>query len=123
MTQQDKSQHRTAGIKDKGFKLKSPCGREYFYPLSAAHEDYAQAVVQMDGVTLTKAREYVSDQGEQAVIVWFLEQTTWHEIQSHGTLIKDASPEEVRQALDFAMRSYSGAPQGDVEYIGIEEPR
>lgn len=95
-----------------GFTVKSPCGREWFVPLTAIIADYASFLQEADGLSnadaLTKANANMS-----FMETWFHEQFSWSDVVHHGVLVKKADAAHVEAALNF-YRDYSGqSPSND----------
>jgi hypothetical protein len=81
-----------------GFKVTSPCGREWFVPESAVIGDYATYLEEQD--RLSKADAQAQALAECDVECWFAEQFRWTDVKTHGVLIKSASAEDIERALD-----------------------
>lgn len=88
-----------------GFIIRSPCGREWFLSHEAVSKNYAQFLMEQDGLPEAKAMAIASEHNN--IQTWFSEQIIWEEVESLGVLIKPASPENVQNALNF-IRTFSG---------------
>lgn len=93
-----------------GFIVRSPCGREWFLSHEAVSKDYAQFLMEQDGLSEVEAMVMASVHDNMQT--WFSEQIIWEEVESLGVLIKEASPEEVQKALNF-YRKFSGRGPND----------
>lgn len=95
---------------EKGYEVKSPCGRAWFVPHSAIVQDYADFLVQADGLSendaLAKSRE------DCDIECWFCEQFNWSDVRRMGVLIKEASAKDIERALNF-VQSNSGESAAD----------
>lgn len=97
----------------KAFIVTSPCGRAWEVPIEAVREDYAQFLCQVDGISLDEANAQV--QAEE-VAFWFYEQFQWSDIDRTGKLVKDASPETVKLALDLMRERHGGRDVDEVPH-------
>lgn len=82
-----------------GYHVKSPCGREWWLPEAAVRTDYANFLMQADGLT-REAADLQAAQAGTFVEAWLNEQYVWAEIDRDGVLISPATPEQVLRALD-----------------------
>ncbi len=96
----------SSNAQEPGYRLKSPCGREYFVSKKAVLADYAQFLVDEDGLTLEEALTQ-ANKDPTFGDTWFAEQYIWADVVEQGVLVKDASPEDVTRALDF-LRDHGG---------------
>ena len=85
----------------RGFEAPSPCGRTWFVPLSAVREDYAQFLVDADGVSYEEARQKIEEYGEDTLTTWFYEQFDWSDVERYGTLTGAPSMQQVIAALNL----------------------
>lgn len=84
------------------FRISSPCGRIYELPLKKVEEDYINYLVEADKVTPEEAlREMTKDD----VYSWFMEQFNWDDVDTYATLVQEASPKQIQEALDLLRRS------------------
>lgn len=97
----------TSPTGEPGFEVRSPCGRAWFVPLSKVLEDYAAFLKDADKLSDEEARAKAFEDPSFGH-TWFCEQFIWQEVERDGTLIKEASPEDILRALNF-LRSYDGA--------------
>ncbi len=87
-------------FKTKAFRLKSSCGREYLVPVSRVAKDCVDYLVEKESLTRKKAQAAVTDLD---IHDWF-SNFTWEDVEKYGTLVKEASPADIRRALN-AVRS------------------
>lgn len=90
-------------MKNPGFEVKSPCGRVWFVPHSAVFDDYVAFVKQADSLSEEEARLHAQEECD--IETWFCEQFNWTDVKQYGTLIKQASPEDVESALNFVLNN------------------
>jgi hypothetical protein len=83
-----------------GFLVRSPCGREWFVPLEAVGRDYAEFLVENDGLSPEEAARQ-SNEVRSFWPVWFAEQCyMWVDIDRLGRLVKTSTLFKTKKALD-----------------------
>ncbi|KWU26402.1 hypothetical protein [Burkholderia cenocepacia] len=114
MTQTTDVQHVPAAnpFGEPGFEVRAPCGRTYFVPLAKVRADYADFLVQADQLSEAAALEKAKE-NESFLSTWFSEQFDWSDVERNGRVVSEASPEQVKRALDFLRDYVSSAPCND----------
>lgn len=103
-----------------GFLVKSPCGREWFVPIEAVSNDYAEFLVQADGLTMSAAT-IQAEKGKDFLPTWFAEQCNmWSDIDRLGRLTKKSSMYKTKSALNRFRGSYGNHIRDYVE-IGLDQ--
>lgn len=100
-------------MKNPGFEIKSPCGRVWFVSHAAVMADYIEYVKQADGLTKAEATAYAKDNCD--VECWFAEQFDWSDVKRLGTLVKEASADDIERALNFLQNNSGSSPAEDFE--------
>lgn len=101
-----------------GFLVSSPCERQWFVPFVAVAGDYADFLVQADGLSRADALAKVRLNLE-FVPTWFYEQcASWADVERLGRLTQRSTLFKTKSALDRRRGSFSNA---DVREEGIEE--
>lgn len=105
-----------ADKQEPGFRVPSPCGRVWFVPLEAVAADYADFLVQNDGLSPEDARRQV-ERCPEFLPTWFAEQCChWVDVERMGRLEVKSTLFKTKAALD---RRRGGGAIGDYEEIGI----
>lgn len=84
------------------FRISSPCGRIYELPLKKVEEDYIDYLVEADKITPEEASK---DMTKDNIYSWFMEQFNWDDVDRYATLVQEASPKQIQEALDLLRRS------------------
>lgn len=85
-----------------GFEVQSPCGRAWFVPLEAVGRDYAEFLIEADGISAEDAADKVKN-NQSFLPTWFDEQcTTWVDVERLGRLIQQSTLFKSKSALDNA---------------------
>ena len=85
-----------------GFDVRSPCGRTWFVPLETVHKDYADFLVEQDGLSMGEAMAQAGGDQEN-LAVWFAEQWNLRDVAKRGRLTGLPTAEDVQRALDSIM--------------------
>lgn len=102
-----------------GFRVPSPCGRVWFVPLSAVAADYAEFLMEADGLSREDAQRQVEGSPE-FLPTWFAEQcNTWGDVERLGRLEVKSTLFKTKAALD-RRRGMSRAGFIDYEEVGID---
>jgi len=99
---------------EKGFEVRSQCGRVWFVPHDAVIADYAAYLEQEDKLSKEDALAQAR-QDEGTAQMWFTQQFNWSDIDRHGRLVREASAEDLERALKFMRTSGQSAPSDDFE--------
>lgn len=83
-----------------GFLMLSPCGRAWFVLRQAVRDDYARFLVEQDGLT-PEAAKAQAEKDPGFLEEWLGTQFSWSEIASIGVLVREASRDDIRRALDL----------------------
>lgn len=101
-----------------GFEVHSPCGRAWFVPKTAVRDDYVSFLMQADKLSEADAKAKADEAGD--LDFWFYEQFDWSDVQRVGTLIKEASPDDITTALDFLRAYAGGGPSDNCTEVGAQ---
>lgn len=84
-----------------GFRVPSPCGREWFVPIEAVGHDYAEFLAQADGLS-PDAAAAKAEENREWWPTWFAEQcNSWADIDRLGILSQSGAPIfKTKKALD-----------------------
>lgn len=87
-------------MKTAGFLVHSNCGREWFVPLEAVGQDYAEFLMSADGLSEEAAAAQVH-RSQDFLQTWFAEQcNTWIDVERLGVLTKKSTLFKTKAALD-----------------------
>ncbi len=89
-----------------GFLVDSACGRQWFVPLTAVGQDYAEFLMQADHLDAAAAAAKVQE-NEEFLPTWFAEQINdFATIERLGRLVRTSTLFKTKQALDRRRGSY-----------------
>lgn len=103
-----------------GFSVKSPCGRVWFVPLEQVRQDYAQFLMQADGLSNSEALAKVAE-NEEFVPTWFYEQFSWADVVARGQLVVQASPADIEYALNFVRDNSDVSPSSEAQAFDVPD--
>ncbi len=83
-----------------GYLVTSPCGRQWFVPMTAVAEDYAEFRKQVDKLSAEEAAQEAIAQAD-FLPTWFYEQfSEWVDIERCGRLVTSSTKFKTKRALD-----------------------
>lgn len=90
-----------------GFIVRSPCGREWFVSLGAVGKDYAEFLMEADGIAPSDAIA-TAERERGFWPTWFVEQCLhWGDIEQLGVLTKASRLFKTKAALDRRRGRYA----------------
>lgn len=96
-------------VRDTFFVVRSSCGRTWEIQASQVRDDYADFLKREDGLSEDAAKAQ-ADADPNFLETWFCEQWSWQDVETFGTLVKEASAQEVKSALDYFRNNAGQAP-------------